>query len=672
MNTLADLEEQTVRLNALSSVSTKTLEQFADVSHSIAVRAQQIFRDLKPWEVAVENISETMEEMSKAAKCYHQPPVLKAVLSGKDTSPESIVKCADYLVFTEEYLSTHPPNEYGEIIQSQLGTQLHCIIEVSENYVLTAFTSSLKSPPTDVFYSSNDLRIIRNEKALEGVPSVLCRLSQNFNRTSVVQDDVKHLLATRLKEAVDVSFTTTCAARDFQNSMKGSKGLQSLYLHREHPLLSVSAGARRMVQEVAKCVDTHILQPMDEDFEVVDMPGELALSVFDFIVDKAKNATHFDLRVLKSPTEVFLLSRGRGVGYFPGVRTFQDVIFIALDMLEDLWLWKVLMDGLPGDNNEAKDAVDAEVDNFAAYVRELLNGYANTIGGIDKDLLKRSARASNRFEWLPALDCTAHESSTSLLYFQKMVFKKFFGALKVALFGCILDSSSEYQALKEVEDYFSRCVTSHMEDIRTIGTAAKELLQEAKRTTSSSRNSVSSPSPRAGLTVEVFVINNALFLTQSYKKANCFQKRVMASAVDEGTYSFHPGVTLVVTSAVTYLLESVEHSVADYRADWEACFPPIPDELEGETRILSKSQAAVAKEWYAASSAALDARLQSRRGEVVMDPTVRKTLFRESYEAVEESFQAMAGTLARFEFSDDAVQSAATAEKYLRLLRTVL
>lgn len=693
MNSLADLEEQIVLLNSLSKVSGKTLDAFADVSHSISVRAHQIYRDVKPWEVSLVNIEGTIDEISKAAKCYHPPPVLKAVMAQKDVHPESIVKCADYLVYSDEYLTSHPPNEYGESIRAHLGVQLERIVEVSENFIRNAFTAALKRPPNAPIVIKEIVTnsIIKNPNALNGVPEVLSRLAQHFNRTEVVQVEVKQLLDGKLKTAVNTCFNDAYAAEDARrNVVKTSAHNGSQWYHYqrgEHCVLKVSLEARGMIQEVSDCVNTYIIQPMDEDFDVLNMPGELATSVFDMVLDKARTAIHFDQRYWRDPTSMFLASRGQGIGLFPGIRTFRDIIFIGLDILEEMWKWKLLIHDLPGENNEAEDHVDQEVDLFIQMVRDLLQGYADATGGLSKSLLKERARQGKRFEWFPALDCTAHESSTNLLYFQKTLFSSYFGALKMALFGSVLDSSSDHYAMKEVEDYFARCVMGHMEDITTMGLVAKELLQEMDQATR--RKSNSSKKKKGGvpeghgnafISVEVFVINNALFLNQSYMKAKCFTRRVIPMLPSpDGVSAKHAFLPLVVQQAADYLQDEVTRSVEEFGTEWEKCFLDMPKEVQTAAGSIAsggvpmkKSLTLLLKNWYTASVAALGAVAEGCKGEAVMDGEVRRQLIRKACETVEEKFNEMNEVVDHFLGGQELLRTTAPmVQDILSILRTI-
>lgn len=649
MNKLAELEEQITLLESINKVTARALDAFGDVSHSISVRANYIFNEVKPWEVSLKNILATMNEISKAAKCYHQPPSLKGVLTGKDRNPDSIAKCADYLLYTQEYLASHPPNKYGETIHAHLHSQLERIAVVSENFVYTAFVSALRKRDVGISRKKEGLRIIQNPKALLGVPQVLSRLSQQFNRTEIVKVKVAQLLETHLKDAVTASFHSAFADESVQQHLiglpTGFAGSQWHHYHRgEHPLLVVSKEARAVVKEVAACVQTYIIKPMDEDFDVIDMSGDFCRKIFDVILDKAKTTIHFDARKFRDPTGMFLASRGQGIGLYPGARAFQDIIFIGLDILEEMWEWKTFVSDLPGDNNDAIVYVEEQVHDFMLRVRKLLEGYVEAMGGLSPKVLKERSRETGCFEWFPAMDGTAHESSTHMLYYQKMLFSSYFGALKLALFGStVIDASSDYQASKEVEDYFLRCVTGHMEDIRTIGIVAKELLAELdeKRKKKKSKKSAG-----AGLTfywsVNLFVVNNVHFLSQSYRKNPCFRTRFLAP---EGFLTRERFPVPIVRQPLGYLYEEALRCVDEFGTDWEKCFPLLPLDLasispgDSFSSSLKKAKLSGVKTWCASVAANLQVMIEGCKGEAVMDAETRKLLIRKAYETVEQKIE---------------------------------
>lgn len=655
MNELAELEEQIAVLDSINKVTAKAIDAFGDVAHSISVRANYIYNEVKPWEVSLKNILATMDEISKAAKCYHQPPSLKGVLTGKDRNPDSIAKCVDYLVYTKEYLATHPPNKYGESIHAQLHYQLERIVIVSEDFIYNAFASALRKKSIDLSKQREKRRIIQNPKALFGVPQVLSRLSQQFNRTDVVKVKIAQLLETHLKDAVSASFHSAFADESVQQHLiglpTGFAGSQWHHYHRgEYRLLLVSKEARLMVKEVAACVHTYIIKPMDEDFEVIDMSGDFCRKIFDVILDKAKTVIHFDMRKLRDPTSMFLASRGQGIGLYPGARTFQDIIFISLDVLEEMWEWKTFVADLPGDNNDAIIYVEEQVHDFMVRVRKLLEGYVEAIGGLSAKLLKERSRETGCYEWFPALDGTAHESSTHLLYYQKMLFSSYFGALKLALFGStVIDASSDYQAVKEVEDYFFRCLTGHMEDIRTIGNVAKELLQEMDERRNKKK---SKRNAGTGLTfywsVNLFVVNNVHFFAQAYRRTPCFRMRFLAP---EGFLTRERFPVPIVRQPLDYLQEEALRCVDEFATDWEQCFPPLPVDLssvppgESLSSTVKKTKVIGMKSWCSTVAVNLQVMIEGCKVEAVMDGETRKLLVRKAYETVDRNFQDALSTV---------------------------
>lgn len=659
MSSLAELEEQLVYLNALSKASTKTLDAFSDVSHSIAVKAQQIYSDAKPWEVSLSNIASTIAEVSKAAKCYHQPPFLKAVLSGEDTGPQAIAESIDYLVYTEEYLSLHPPKEYELTIRSQLDSQLRRIVEVSERYIRNAFIQSVRKEnnPSSVAFSTNRSVAIINAEALEGVPIILRQMVRRFDCIPVIKEDVKQLLEEELRNFVKTAFSTRFMEGEGKRGMAiaAYSGSVSRPYHRgEHSVLDISKEVRRLIKGVANSIDQFIIQPLEENEEIASIPADLSASVFNVIFDQALTIVHFDQSILGDPTSMFLHSHGQGIGLSPSSRPLQNIIFIGLDLLEEIWMWKELVNDLPGENGTVKAYVASKVDQFVLLIRKLLHGYMHAVGRLSNDRLRHQAQQRTFFEWFPNLDCTAHESSTNFLYFHKTLFTSFYGALKLVLYGCFIDSSSEYVATKEVEDFLFRSISGHMRDIVTVGIVAKELLNEieprrGKRGKGKKANLSTSSVSSGYLSLNVFTINNALFLSQSLRKLPCFTRRKIPTPLHPEGLSVNdlslnvPKEEYVIQKGDDYLKSVVSRCIEAFEQEWLDCFPPTPrDETmvdsEAEEKSLKKNQVIAFKNWYSCACKNIRIITAGCRGEAVMDSDVRLLLVRIAYEAVEKTF----------------------------------
>ncbi|EPY43247.1 hypothetical protein AGDE_00675, partial [Angomonas deanei] len=480
MTGLAQLEEQLNNINALNKTSSKALDTFADTSNSISTRARQITRDVRPWEVAQENIALTIEEMSKAARCYHPPPCLAAVLSKKDVSPEAIARCVDYLVYTDDYLASHPPNVYGDEIQSKTSVYIQKIVDISEEIVRTAFIKAFQKPKVPV----PDRVLIKNPAALDNVALVVQRLGENFNRLDVLRVDVFSMLEDKITSFIEANFDATYLEEEAGKSSLSSHASMAPVLRHyqkgEHRLLGISASARSCVEEFAACVKDNILVPLDDDYAVAEMPSELAIAAFSIILARAEKLIKFDLSSFNDPSMMFVLSRGQGVGLCPGVRYFRDIIFVGLDMLEELWNWKTLSTKLPGENDNCISYIDSEVEQFMYHVRDLLDGYLNCKGGLKREALLEHTRTLRKVEWIPAPDCTVHESTTNLLYFHKILLANYFGSMKLILYGNTIDATGDLEATKEVEDYLVRCVLGNLQDLLCIGEATIELQDEAE------------------------------------------------------------------------------------------------------------------------------------------------------------------------------------------------
>lgn len=664
MTSLGQLEEQINNLNVLNKSSAKALDSFADTSNAISVRARQITKAVKPWEVAQENIALTIEEMSKAARCYHPPPSLPAVMSKKESNPEAVARCIDYLVYTEDYLSSHPPNDYGDEIQRRTDRQQLEIVEISENLVKSSFIAALeKGVAGPVSPTGKRNVVIRNPDVLRGIDQVVQRLGENFNRTDVLTTDVFNMLNTRLKTMVEAQFDGTYREEEQGKGQLSTHSSMSPvikhYQRGDHRLLGISRLARELVQDVTNYVQTYILNPLDEAYAVSEMPGLLAATAFDIIMARASIVVEFDTAVFGDPTKMFITSRGQGIGLCPGKRYFRDVMFVGLDLIEELWHWKELASTLPGDCNGFVDHVDDNLDRFMFTVRELLEGYMNSKGALDKDLLKEYTHSMRRTEWFPSIDCTAHECTTNLLYFQKVLLTSYYGALKLVFNGNVVDQNAEEESVRQIQDYVTRCTVGTLQDLRVIADASVELQQEAeekgrrRRAKVGSLHLLAGGSEGARLSPEIFLVNNVVFLEENYKREGCFTKRLMPVEEVEANpvprkkkdKAPTPPPEPIIGQVMQLLDDEKEQCISDFGQSWEKCFPDFTKEEDlvsldhDPTQPLRSSQCKAVKRWYRDTTEALNAKVRDCRSEAVMDTTVRRRLIEESVVTVRDMFE---------------------------------
>ncbi|KAG5467091.1 hypothetical protein LSCM1_01272 [Leishmania martiniquensis] len=688
MWSLAQLEAQLNDLDALNRASAKAIDSFADTSSAISIRANEIIRDVKPWDVAQENITLTIEEMSKAARCYHPPPILPAVLSGKESSSEAVAQCIDYLVFAEDYLASHPPNHYGEEIEAKTQLQLQQIVRISEDFVKSAFFNALQrstgphsgvatggpaspqrgrfiDPPSakGMAASPTANRLIRNEAALQGVDQIVHRLGENFNRTEIIRKDVRKLFEEKLVAAVQAQFDGAYRDEEIGKGPGASRSpvlpLLKHYQRGDHGLLRISESARALLTEVCACLERYVLAPLEEDYSVADIPCELATIVFEVIYKRAIKSIQLDTSFLANPTKVFVDSRGQGIGLFSTPRYFRDYIFISLDLMEELWQWKALSKWIPGESRDFIDYVDDSVDDFIYRARELLDGYVGAKGALKKELLKMYAHNMHRTEWLPLVDCTVHESATNILYFHKALLTFFYGSLRIVLYGSLIDGNADYESSQEVEDFLTRGVMGAVDDLQMLAEAAAELQQEAlaKHSHHIKPDSLNLLTSGVRLSIEIFMINNLCFLEDTYRREPCFKARLAAATASAGplragangskgtaaSSSPDPPLSLLFDM----LNSERERNVDAFGASWKECFPPLsgnPDLLSIEPRStteLRKSQRMAVKRWYRRVNEGLVRKIHDCKAEAVMDTKSRTRLIDVSIATVRDGFERM-------------------------------
>lgn len=656
MKSIAELEEQIKALNTLNSTSAKALDTLADTSNSISVRAQNIIRDVKPWEVAQENIALTIEEMSKAARCYHPPPALHPVLSGKETNPEAVSRCIDYLVYTDDYLTSHPPNDYGNEIQAKTERHLRQVVELSEDLVKKSFMLALQRPTQAPPGGVKGL-VIKNSNALNGVGAIISRLGENFNRTDVVVHDVCNLLQTRAKALVEARFDGTYreeeAGRSASSRNVNMAPVMKHYQYGDHPLLCISSFARDVVTEVSRCIDENILRPLDNDYVVAEMPSELGRIIFDVITARAYKVINVDFTTFHDATQMFIDSRGQGMGLLPGKRYFQDTVLCGLNLVEELWAWKTLSNDMPGEKDNFIDYVDNEAENYLSSVRELLDGYVSSKGTMGKDSLKEATTTQRRSEWIPSANCTAHESTTNLLYFHKMLLGPYYGALKVTLYGNTLILNAEVESVRAVENFLNSTVLGTIRDMETVIEAAIELHAEAReKKRYHLRGDLQRGGEYARLSKEIFMLNNIIFLEDNYRREKCFQQRVFPVSVPDGDAAGHRRIAAEQTAIpiVTRVLEILqwkrESIIRNFGVTWECCFPAFQKDADlasisqNAQEPLRKSQRTAVKHWNRSVAAVLSDRIRGYKECTVMSTSARTRLIELSVQVVRVKFHA--------------------------------
>lgn len=668
MSALTHLEEQLNDLNALNRASARAIDTFADTSNAISVRANEIIRDVRPWDLAQENIALTIEEMSKAARCYHPPPILPAVLSGKETSSEAVTRCIDYLVYTDDYLASHPPNNYGTNIEARTEMQLQQIVRISEDLVKTAFINALQrskvTPGTGGAPAAN--RIVRNEAALKGVDQIVQRLGENFNRTDVLENDVRALFQEKLVAAVQAQFDGTYRDEEMGKGQVVSRSsilpVLKHYQRGDHRLLNISQSARELVADACACLQRYVLTPLEDDYAVADIPNTLATSVFDVVYNRATRLIQFNMSTFADPTKLFVDSRGQGVGLFSLARYFRDYIFIGLDLLEEFWKWKTLSKSIPGENSDFIDHVDDCVDSFIYQVRELLDAYVNSKGALQKDSLKAFAQSMHRTEWFPSVDCAVHESTTNVLYFHKMLLTSYYGALRIVLYGSVIGANADVESSQEVEDYITRGVMGTVDDLQVVAEAASELQAEVmgKRNHHAKPGSLQLLTSDVHLSNEIFLINNLCFLADTYKREPCFSARLTTAAAvpssdaaaekssGGGRRAPPPPPPDPPLTQMFDMLDSERTRYVDaFGVSWQACFPSITDSSDlmsidpHSTAPLRKSQREAVKSWHRRVNASLTQKIHDCKAEAVMDSASRAQLIDVSVTAMHDEFALM-------------------------------
>ncbi|CCW64407.1 unnamed protein product [Phytomonas sp. EM1] len=655
MTSLAQLEEQINRLNVLNKVSGKALDAFADASNNISCKAWQIMSDVKPWEVARENIALMIEEMSKASRSYHPPPSLQDVLTQQEKNPEVIARCMDYLVYADSYLASHPSSNYADQIQRTINKQIQQIVHISEELVKRAFFQALQKPVNSTKGAGGRRYIIHNPDALRDINLIVQRLGENFGRNGVVQNDVYTMLQSKVRSFIEARLTKASREEGGSLTMSGNHAnmphMLKHYQRKDHPLLKISQMARESVQEVSDCINTFIIKPLDESYMVVEMPSQLASVPFDVVMDHAMDAISFDKTVFRNPTKMFVDSRGQGIELYRGKRYFRDIIFIGLDLIEEIWQWKGLAAALPGEHDTFIDYVNIDVKRYLGALRELLEGYATCKGSLEKEQLKEYAKSASSLEWLPSLDSAAHEITTNLLSFHKVLLATYYGSLKLSLQGSLVNFNDDDAAVRKIQEYLIRTLIGTLQELQVIVDVAVEMNKRHEEGGYAGGGGGGALS-RSRISPQVFLLSNIIFLAETYKREPCFQKRLMpaedggvAAPKKSGRGAAKSASQLPITAQILAILEDEhERCVDEFEFSWEKCFPEMYEDPElssirpDPNEALTKSQRMALKRWNKSVARALGEKLENSKIGTCVSTTVRARLIEIAVKTVRKKF----------------------------------
>lgn len=568
MNALARLEEQSRVLTTMSQGS-KLLDTFSEVSHSIVARAERIANDVHPWEAAQENITSTIEEMTRASRCYHTPQFVPRVLRKKEKDPMTVCRAIDHIVFSCEYLSSRPSNDYGDQLQQSMEKKLTQVAKVADELIVEMFVNAFHSfgtakdhrtprrMPLTRHASSAAVRsattssgIVPNRNALTGVDALIKKVYECFNSTRAVTEEVAEMFEQRTVEILESMFDATYmeeneSAAAPQTTHINMASLTKHYRKGQHDLLALSAKCREVVRDLSSVLESTIVLPLEGDYDAVELPPRFAKTVFDKVMHHANEAVRIDMRMTNNSTRMFISSRGAGIGLCPArpndMMYFRDRLFCGLDLVPELWRWRTVAAELSGAKDEFEDHVTSELESFLGELRRVMEVYREAKGTIEAGLLKRLTVELQSSDWFPPFDCTAHESSTNALYLIKILYVDYFGSTKLVLNNGQCESPEDDEAaLRELEEFTQQVISGTMIDLETIADVAAEMQQQTiekrgKNVMSLANNVVPFAKDRARcrLSGPLFLVNNASFMMENIKRGDAFLCRTMIGTEEE-------------------------------------------------------------------------------------------------------------------------------------------
>ena len=126
MNTIAAFDEHLRALTAMAAVERAgdgagrgPADRLVEVTERIEDRSAAIRRDCAPWQIARATVAATIVEATAAARCYHPPTFISAVLSRQERDPRFIARAVEYLTHVIAYVSEHQPDDYATLERAE-------------------------------------------------------------------------------------------------------------------------------------------------------------------------------------------------------------------------------------------------------------------------------------------------------------------------------------------------------------------------------------------------------------------------------------------------------------------------------------------------------------------------------------------------------------------------
>ena len=714
-------------INKIQRDCSKVLYSFQTHSASIAGRSSRIQRDVSEWECALVNLKKTQQELSLATEAYHVPPAVSQVLNEGNRQSKNIVGALKALKHSAAYLESHPSNPVGDALSPQIDEKLTKVIEIAEQTVVDMVIDELTrikeerainaanpvrrfggapvfptrppvSPPQNAFSSpptfsptagirrgdddendddDDDLPKVQDptdfrKEVCDGAADIVMILYNACER-----NDVAELLGARLeqwvKDEINAALPPTYA-EDFEVPQAGLRP----YTKGTHPLLKGSQAARREIEIIQQVFTKVILDPMEMDFEVVSVPPNFVENVFEYFCERITQAINVPLDGLKLRAAMQQKEDSESLPLFAiGGSCGIDLIFVVLNLIEELWKWRPLVKKTPGD----PEAISVIIDdlfktNVIELAKDLLREYHTARGVIfDRflesneslapkaisNLLAGQGRVTTIESWKPPTDCMVHTLTASLVHVLKVLFGEYYGALKVVFAADILlDKASDATKvkgdnaalLKEINDmvvqesqqFIAMCIEGHFEDLEVIANTARKMALRSMNNLMAfvdlGGGSISNPP-----NVALLLLNNQHFVIDALRNTPSFPKALSEPIVGA-------------------LVDGYQQTMEMYAVTWAAVFPPFSEtqraagEAYGTTDLvdldtlasiegmddsdpLSKEQRKAVKYWHKASCQQVEREITRSAPHALLDRSIRNQILDGAVERVKGQFDAI-------------------------------
>jgi hypothetical protein len=744
---LEAVEAQCTAIQRTATGSERVVDRLRHGLSVVSDRATRIKRDVDEWEMALRNVRETIVELDEAAGCYQTPRYVDLVVRGESRDPQTVVKALVHLVQSQEYLESKPSNPVGERLLKKVQVNLQRAVKTVEASVHTCVFQAMRpstlpagAAPSAAAQANAVARLRGNRDGVpDGPPSrifkddwrrrlgqqytIVEQLAMRFQRLDAARDVAKvvggRILAhfdelltldyKRKYEGQDAE-TGVAATRDakggvvaamkflFSNDSSnarlddpGRNATFSTYRQGDHPFPSFSRDLRELSGEGCRVLNVVVLKafPTSEDdhryHRQLSLPEGEALRTDAFEIPSTLILRLCDAVFERGTAAMAHAARSPEVG-------IHDAIFMALDIVAELWQWRRVAKEAPGETEALIGVVDEKVDETISSASELLGDLQTAKGILDASELVRTLERdeeygstklspcllqligvhsrelgdaaaagysseedqgenysdpgtprrrakpvlsrSIRTRWLPSIDGSVHPSTTSLVRFLKHLLGGYQAVLCIVSSGNCAEADTLIAKQRSAKmgqgngSSWSQPAEEYFDQCVSGHLADIDALADAAAVALNGEGS--EESPFAPFSRPLFVANNVHFVVRSLR--------------DDAPFSSTSRNRKACEACIAAYEDRLLIALENYGALWAASLPSSSDDpdltsaADSQLGELTKSQRVAIKKWFEKASKAIELMCHVTRSHVVAQSVLRTGLSDAAADAISTAF----------------------------------